>query len=155
QAQFDLLGEIDRKLGPPLELPPALADALEGDGSKGPPLDFFYRPPREVNSTCAEPDKPFGGILYRYGRTARGSQGSLTDVYLAVEPTRKKRTYGAFRKEVLQAFGAANVSPERNEEFDQRGKKLQFLYQSFEDRQANFAAYFFHNADLHAALVFR
>lgn len=155
QSQFDLLGEIDKKLGPPLELPPALVDELEGDKTKGPPLDFFYRPPREISSSCAEPEKPFGGILHRYGRTTRGSQGALTDIYVAVEPTRKGRTYSTFREETLRVFGAMNVTPERNVEIDRSGKKLRFLYQSFEDRQANFAVYFFHNVDVHVALVFR
>jgi hypothetical protein len=155
QAQFDLLGEIDQKLGPPLELPPALAVELEGDKTKGPPLDFFYRPPREINSSPAEPDNPFGGVLHRYGRTTRGTQGTLTDIYLAVEPTRRGRTYATFRQDILGIFGAMNISPERNVEFERAGKKLQFLYQSFEDRQANFAVYFLHNLDVHAALAFR
>jgi hypothetical protein len=48
-----------------------------------------------------------------------------------------------------------NATPERKVEVKRSGKELQFLYQSFEDRQANFGVYFFHNVDVHAALAFR
>lgn len=164
QARLDRHDELSRKLGPPLELPPRLADAQPEEKGGAPGLAMFYRPPREIQPTCANPDAPTGGLLHHYPNpreagkdVAAAGGGALTDLYLALAREDARTTFKSFVEDVLRSFPRTQegVVEQQRQVQPPEGQPRVFTYRGFTDGKSSYAAYFLERDRTFVALVFR
>jgi hypothetical protein len=157
QARLARLEEQARLLGEPLELP--RRPKVNPEDVEQP--DLFFRPPRGLDKSPANADKPLGGkppkqsgFLYHYARpTANnpppggkpaGANPGLTDLYVALVTDRPETGFKIFIDDVMRIFPHISTSVvERPREYTfPDGRKLHYDTVEFSDGKADYFACF-------------